>query len=100
MNIDSLVPDGLVHVGWFCHHGPSTYNSTTRKWEREVPHREWRMKRDGGWKAKKAPNTIASVEAKSKYHDRGPACPLAQPMFVGETSDAAINFITDMGGAM
>ena len=87
------IPDGLVHVGWFCHHGPSTYNSDTRKYEHEVPHRSWHRKKDGEWKAKKEPNTIQSLGSLAYWEPDEPACPLAVPMLVSETSDAAINFL-------
>lgn len=89
------VPDGLVHVGWFCHHGRSTYNRETRSYESEVPHRNWHRKKDGEWKAKRVPNTISSLGSLAYWEPTEPACPLAVPMFISETSDAAVNSLAE-----
>lgn len=95
MSEEVLIPDGLVHVGWFCHHGPAEYNRETREYEREAPHRNWHRKKNGDWKAKKSPGTISSVSTRNYWEPSERACPLAVPMFISETSPAAANLLAE-----
>lgn len=85
------VPDGMVHVGWFCDHAPSQYDRVKRRWRRENPHREWRCK-NGEYSVKKN-HSVGGSLAFNRYQHRPQACPLAVPVFAHEGSESAANFI-------
>ncbi|NKV83512.1 hypothetical protein GS937_22945 [Rhodococcus hoagii] len=83
------VPDGMVHVGWFCHHEPSRYDADKKKIRRPKPHRKWGWKR-GEKVGEKDHGTISSITLLERER---PACPLAVPVFAQATSDSVTNLM-------
>lgn len=75
------VPDGFLHVGWFCHH--PLRKDEDGDWTREPFHRVRDRKKKRGWAYRKD-TTSALMHGSHDYDflDGAPVCPQAKPVFI------------------